>query len=352
MDREQPLTAATNRPSSRARRVLRLVPGYVLAIGGLAWVLHDVQPSQLWAYLLPLKWQWLVLAVALDVTSYVTQGLRWHWLLRTTGRVSTLRATQAIYAGLFTNEILPMRLGEVVRAYLVSRWAQTRMLAVVPSMAVERLLDGFWLAIVAGVLIWMVPLPPALQRGAELLGITVVAGALAFLWLVLRRRPPLRQPEPGERGNLLREWLEFFADGLRRIGFSRHFLLAAGASLCLLFLQALAFWAVMPAYGLELSFWIGAAVFLIVHLGTAIPNAPANVGSYQFFCVLGLTLFGLDKTRAAGFSIVVFLVLTVPLWLLGFAALSHTGLSLKSIPGKGRFSPISEDACWQIRPNL
>jgi hypothetical protein len=36
-----------------------------------------------------------------------------------------------------------------------------------------------------------------------------------------------------------------------------------------------------------------------------IPNAPANVGSYQFFSVLGLTLFGVDKTVAAGFSIAV-----------------------------------------------
>jgi glycosyltransferase 2 family protein len=72
-------------------------------------------------------------------------------------------------------------------------------------------------------------------------------------------------------------------------------------------------------------------VFLIVRLGTAIPNAPANVGTFQFFVVAGLTFFGLDKTAAAAFSIAVFLVLTIPLWLIGSIALSRTGLTLQNI---------------------
>jgi hypothetical protein len=70
---------------------------------------------------------------------------------------------------------------------------------------------------------------------------------------------------------------------------------------------------------------------LIVHLGTAIPNAPANVGTYQFFCVVGLTLFGVEKTLATGFSVVVFLLLTVPLWIIGFFALSRSGMTLSTI---------------------
>jgi len=96
-------------------------------------------------------------------------------------------------------------------------------------------------------------------------------------------------------------------------------------------LEALAFWFVMRAYGLGLSFWAGLVVFLIVHLGTALPNAPANVGTYQFFTVVGLTLFGVDKTVAGGFSIAVFVILTVPLWAIGLLALSRTGMTLHSL---------------------
>jgi hypothetical protein len=72
-------------------------------------------------------------------------------------------------------------------------------------------------------------------------------------------------------------------------------------------------------------------VFIIVHLGTLVPTAPANLGSYQFFTVLGLTLFGVEKAAAAGFSLVVFAVLTAPLWVIGLWALGSSGLTLFQI---------------------
>jgi len=55
------------------------------------------------------------------------------------------------------------------------------------------------------------------------------------------------------------------------------------------------------AYGLKLTFWHGAAIFLIIHVGAAIPSAPCNPGTWQFLIVVGLTLFGIDKTRAIRF---------------------------------------------------
>jgi hypothetical protein len=76
---------------------------------------------------------------------------------------------------------------------------------------------------------------------------------------------------------------------------------------------------------------VGTAVFLIVYFGTALPNAPANVGAYQFFCVLGLRLFGVDKTLATGFSIVVFILLTLPLIVVGFFAMARSGLTIRTL---------------------
>jgi ABC-type branched-subunit amino acid transport system permease subunit len=65
--------------------------------------------------------------------------------------------------------------------------------------------------------------------------------------------------------------------------------------------------------------------------GTLCPYTPANLGSYQFFAVLGLTLFGVDKTSATGFSLVVFTLLSLPLRVIGFLALSRSGISLAAI---------------------
>jgi uncharacterized membrane protein YbhN (UPF0104 family) len=113
------------------------------------------------------------------------------------------------------------------------------------------------------------------------------------------------------------------------MGRTRSFYGALMVSALVLLFQAIAFWMVMRAYRLDLSLWIGIAALLIVHLGTALPNAPGNVGTYQFFCVVALSFFGVDKARAAGFSIAVFVILTAPLWAIGSLALARSGLSLR-----------------------
>jgi len=131
------------------------------------------------------------------------------------------------------------------------------------------------------------------------------------------------------------------ACGLRDIGISYRLYLAALLSAGMLASQALALWFMMLACRIDLSLGAAAIVLLVVRLGTAIPNAPANVGSFQFFTVVGLSLFGEDKTVSAGFSMVYFFALTVPLWILGLLAISRTGMNLSTI----RF----EAAALQVR---
>lgn len=332
---DAPLTIIPRLPAKSARRFFQPVFGYLLAAAGLVWVFYDIRVEKLWHTLPAIDWWWVVPAVVCDTLSYVCQGLRWQLLLRPVGTLPIGRATQAVYAGLFTNEILPMRIGEFVRAYLVSRWISAEFATVIPSIVVERLLDGVWLALAIGLTAIFIPLPKDLLEAGDFLGIIILAATGFFLYLIYRRRNV-----PADHWGLSPGWKPVrvllsmagrLADGLRKIGTSRFLAGAAGVSLLMFLFQALAFWLVMIAYGFQQSFWVGAVVFLIVHLGTALPNAPSNVGTYQFFTVVGLTLFGVEKTAATGFSVVVFLILTVPLWLIGSFALSRSGTTLSAI---------------------
>jgi glycosyltransferase 2 family protein len=276
---------------------------------------------------------WIVLAVFADTASYLAQGLRWQLLLRPLGRCSTIKATQAVYAGLFTNEIVPLRAGELVRAYLVSRWLGARLLAVVPSMGVERLFDGIWLGAGIGLTAAFVKLPRDLADGADVLAAVVLLATALFAWLVLKGpAQDARKAPPRSRAmRRLAGRLSELAGGVRAIGFSRNLFGSLFASALIPLMQILSFWFVMEAYGLGLSLWVGAAVFMVLHLGTALPNAPSNVGSYQFFTVVGLAIFGVDKTTATGFSVVAFIILTLPLWALGLVAVGKTGMKLADI---------------------
>jgi hypothetical protein len=201
---------------------------------------------------------------------------------------------------------------------------------------VERFFDAIWLALTVGVTILRVPLPSYLVKGEEILAALVFGGLAAFVYLVVRKERSVATEgirsvtDSGPRSRVARA-IESLAKGLQDIGRSHYLYLSLLVSGLLLLFQVAAFWLVMWACGLRLSFWHGVAVLVIVHLGTAIPGAPSNVGTYQFFAVVGLALFGVEKAVATGFSVVVFLILTVPLWVLGLLAIGRAGLSWRNL---------------------
>ena len=322
---------ALQREAQRTRVKPALV--YAFAAACLVWVFHDVHPRRLLASMSIANWWMVALAIIVDILTYVLQGVRWKLLLAPVGRLSSMRATQGIYAGLFTNELVPLRFGELVRAFLVSRWLSSRFTSVLPSMVIERFLDALWLVVAFGLATIFVPIPKELTEAADLLGVVLLA-SLLFLWIIFRKQGEVNCNRRRFSSRLLKGIALFGSQLSRRssdIGASYLFSLAALLSAGMLACQALALWFMMLACHLGLPLGAGIIVLLVIRLGTAIPNAPANVGSFQFFCVLALGLFGIEKTSAAGFSIVYFLALTVPLWILGLLAINSTGIRLSTM---------------------
>jgi uncharacterized protein (TIRG00374 family) len=333
-------SGATERGPVRQRHSgLKRALAYAFGLACLVWVFHDVDPRRLMAAMSIGNWWFIMLAIIVDVLTFVLQGLRWKLLLAPVGKFSALRATQAIYAGLFTNELVPLRFGELVRAFLVSRWLSTPFASVLPSIVIERFLDAVWLATAFGLAAALVPLPKEFIAAGYALGCIVLLAAALFLWLVFRGAKGSQRDAHSSPSRLVRSVSRFaseFASGLRAIGKPQRIALAALLSAGMLTCQVLALWFILLGCRIHLSLAAGAIILLIVRLGTAIPNAPANIGSMQFFTVLALELFGAEKTIAAGFSITYFLVLTIPLWVIGLFAISNAGINIAAIRSKAR----------------
>lgn len=337
MEQEALLESKRKTRRRPAQQLCKQLAGYGLACACLVWVFYGIPVEELWRTMPVINWWLVALAVVFDIASYVCQGFRWQLLLRSAGPVSTLKATQAIYAGLFFNEILPLRIGELVRAYLVAHWYSSNVVIIISSIAVERLFDALWLFAGIGVTVLFIPLPREVVSAAQALAMAVLIVTGLALCLILRGRnnKALLFQHQTERGwHPVRRGFAFLAriaEEMRQLGASRYFYYSLGVSSCILLFQILAFWLVMEASGLRLSLWAGSAVLVLLHLGTILPNAPSNVGIYQFFCVAGLVFFGVDKTAAAGFSIAVFIILTVPLWAIGLFATARSGMTLKQL---------------------
>src|SRR3954467_15366693 len=101
--------------TSRARSITLVVLMNLVSLGCLIWTLRDAKLGELRDDLATMNWWWVALAVIADIGVYAQHGLRWSLLLRPVFPLRFWRAVQAIYIGLFANEVLPFRAGEVLR---------------------------------------------------------------------------------------------------------------------------------------------------------------------------------------------------------------------------------------------
>src|SRR2546421_5579895 len=95
----------------------------VLSVICLLWVLLAVDFRRLLSEITHLHWGWVSAAVLANLLSYVVQGWRWSLVLAPVTPVPLWRSVQAIYVGLFANEVLPLRSGEIIRCYLQAKWS-------------------------------------------------------------------------------------------------------------------------------------------------------------------------------------------------------------------------------------
>jgi uncharacterized membrane protein YbhN (UPF0104 family) len=324
------ITLFQTEEKSRSRFPLILV--YAISVACLVWVLHDFHIVQALRDLANVDWKWVVAGMFFDVLSYAVQGLRWKLLLTPFGKVRLTRAIRSVYAGLFANLTFPLRPGEFLRSYLLADSEGISVGRILGSVGVERLIDLVIATAALAIAELYVDLPRRFQRIGYLLSIGtliflgIVVALIFYLELKIGNTP---EPAPGSRRFVGKGWAALSA--LHAMGTAPSFYSAVLTSILMPFCQVLGLWCMMRSYGLGLSFMSAVVVLLVINLGVSLPNAPANMGAYQFFCVLGLSVFQVEKTRATGFSFLAFLALTIPFIFLGFAALVRSGLSMSSL---------------------
>lgn len=320
-------TPASPRPGRPASQKILLLLALILSVGSLFYVLHDFEPEKLWGEVKAMHWGWVGAAVLFDILVYFLQGWRWSLLLRPVANVPYARSIRAIYVGLFANEVLPLRTGEVIRCYLQGRWSKLPFTVTLSSALIERIFDGLWLCVCLVVTTYFVELPELyITLGKVLAAVVVLGGALLAAAMFAKQ-----QTRTAFQNHRWLNKLTILLEDLHIIGHSPYLYLSAAASLPYLLLQVLPIYALAQGYGIDLSLGKGFALMVILRLATAVPQMPGNLGTFQAAAVFGLVLFGVDSSLAKRFSFVMWAVITMPLLIVGFIALAITGLSLGEI---------------------
>lgn len=323
-----------------SRRTLIILTNLV-SIACLVWVLHDMDLRGLWQDLVEMRWGWVLAAVVTDVLVYVWQGYRWSLLLDPVTPVPVWQCVRAIYVGLFANEVLPLRSGEVIRCYLQARWSRLPFTVTLSSAVIERVFDGLWLILLFFLTTRFVRLPEFLIDGGWVLLGILVAAAAVLAWFMFHKH----HARATLSNSRFLKGLHVLVDDLHLIGNSRQFYQAALASLPYLLLQVAPIYALFRAYSLDSTLGGAFVTMVILRLGTVLPQAPGNLGTFQALTVLSLTLAGIDTGVAKRFSVILWAVITLPLLIVGFIALAISGFKIGALHKEANASlPAERDS--------
>jgi glycosyltransferase 2 family protein len=321
---------------AQPRRLPRWLPqavGYAISVACLIWVLHGYPIRDFLGTVRTLDWRWVAVAMAADLAVYLAHAWRWRTLLAPAVRLSYWRTVQSIYIGLFANEILPLRTGEVIRCYLLAHWNGLRISLVFASAAVERLFDGLWMVLCFVITAYLVKsVPEELVLLVYVLAALILAGASIMIWVVGHHQHAHAVIRESRWAATLRHVIE----GLRLMGNPATMVSTGLISLLYLALQVVSVYALMLAYGMDLSFWVAGGVLALVRFATVVPNAPGNVGLFQVACVLAMGLFDVEQNDAKTFSFIMFFALTLPLLAGGALATAQAGLNLDELRERAR----------------
>lgn len=290
--------------------------GFAVTVIFLGLAVRNVDLGAVAAELRAADYRFLVPATVLTLAGYALRTVRWGLILRPIRRVDFGTLFSALMLGFATNNIMPARVGEVVRAYTLGRKVGVPASLGLATIVVERVFDGLTLLLLMAVALQITPIPLDNDRLrlVELASLAIFLGALVVLILLLvleeralRLIAVLLRPLPHGLAARLVGMADSFIKGLHSLRHPGILLKICGVSLLVWLAEAASYSLIARAFELGLGprEHVGAVLFLLVfvNLGIMIPSAPGYIGTFQFFARLALAAFAVPGERAVGLAL-------------------------------------------------
>ena len=277
------------------------------------------------------------------------RALRWRLILSSTAVVPIHRLFGFLAIGYLANNVLPVRLGDLARAYLLGRETGVSKALVLGTIFVERLSDIFALLVFILIAALLVPLE---GRAAEFewfvqtlrLGAGIfVLSFLAVVVLSLSRRRTLALLAialgivPARFHRSILGLADSFLNGLASV---RGFRQLAGVGLLSLTAwlaeAAMYFTMLVAFFGLSFPFYVALLTTATANLGLAVPSSPGGIGPFEFVAAQTLRIFGAELSRATVYAVALHLVLLVPVSLVGLTYLWGWQISFQGLVRSSR----------------
>jgi len=315
--------------------------GVFISLFFLYFALRGLNLSELWDAFKHANYWWLIPGIAVYFLAVWVRSWRWHYLLKPVKNIPTKTLFPVVTIGYMGNNIYPARAGEVLRAVILKKQEDVSISASLATIIVERIFDG--VVMLAFVFLNLNELTKltgdsgfvgSIQTVA-LYGTGVFVGALMFF--IVAAMYPSKAKAISEKMvvSLLPERfqeqtikvIDHFMGGLESLSSPQEALMVFLTSTIIWLLETGKYWFLMHAFPFNVSFFALMLMNGIVNLATTIPSAPGYIGTFDAPGIAILKAYGVDKSIAAAYTLVLHAALWIPITLLGAYYFIRMGLS-------------------------
>ena len=276
------------------------VIGLLISIVGIYWAFHDFAFDQFIQTIKSIKYKYVLFACILITSSVWLRAIRWKYLFKSEDGVETYSLFRYELIGYFGNNVLPLRLGELLRAYILGKRYSLSKSYVFGTIVLERILDTLALILLSIILLFIYPLT-SLIKSYIYTGI-ILSAILVLLLIILKRMNFINS----ERGFLFT--ISNFFQGFKNLEYNK---------IPILFILSIFTWSVywLDVHLIQYAFGFGmtpadSLLLLVVStLFMSIPSAPGMIGTFHFgvkYVMVDLfsTSYAYTVSEATSFAIV------------------------------------------------
>lgn len=323
----------------------KIILGLLISIASVIYALSHVDFEQVAEAFAKASYIWTIPVMISVIVSMWIRAFRWHKLLLPVQNLNYGTLYSSIMIGFMANNLLPARVGEVIRALSLSQKHQLSKTSVFATIVAERAFDSLGLLTAFMLTLIFIDYPAKLKNaGLFILFISLLA--LGFL-LILKVKTDLAvritccpigalsKIAAAKTESILRK----FAVGLTMLTDPRLIIIVYLQSVFLWLFAGISGYLIFLSFDLHPEIWAAFIVLFATALGVSLPSSPGYIGIYHAACIIAFDLinsFGMfsqevSKSVALSYSIILWSCQFFPVTIIGLYYLKKEHLNFKDI---------------------
>jgi len=316
----------------------KLIVSIIISVIFVFLSIQNVEFSEIWLSLKGLNYFYLFLSFLVPPLVVVFRAYRWKLLLAPIGNLRVFNLFAATNVGFMANNILPLRMGELVRAYYLGKKENFSKSSILATQLIERFYDMISVVIIAGIVMIYFPLPNWVQKGGyfvtafSLIGLVTIFVIMKYQKITLKVIGFIFKWFPENIRIKIDEMANSFIKGLETIKNVSNLFVVTVLSFVIWFVSVFCIILLFYAFSFtDIPLYSSIIVMIITLFAIALPQAPGFVGGFHWACKEALMLFGISASSALGFAIIYHIVNYIVYTFLGLFFFTRENLKFSDI---------------------